>query len=81
GGFVDHPADRGRATRWGITAAVARAEGYDGPIAALPRGVAAVIYRRLYWEAAGLPALAIRAPRLAAELFDTGVNMGVATAA
>jgi lysozyme family protein len=27
GGYVDHPADRGGATRWGITVAVARANG------------------------------------------------------
>ena len=44
GGFVDHPADRGGATNWGITQAVARAEGYAGAMRGLPRGTAAAIY-------------------------------------
>ena len=80
GGFVDHPADRGGATRWGITEAVARAAGYAGAMAAMPRGVAAGIYRRSYWERPGYAGVAERAPKLAAELFDTGVNMGPAVA-
>ena len=41
GGYVHHPADRGGATCWGITEAVARAEGYPGQMRALPREVAA----------------------------------------
>ena len=53
GGFSDHPADRGGATRWGITERVARANGYAGDMRALPRATAAGIYRRLYWEAPG----------------------------
>jgi len=81
GGHVDHPADRGGATCWGITEAVARAEGYRGPMRALPRSVASAIYRRLYWQRPGLDAVARRAPLLAAELFDTGVNMGPGVAA
>ncbi|MFV0625018.1 glycoside hydrolase family 108 protein [Sphingomonas sp. ac-8] len=81
GGFVDHPADRGGATRWGLTEAVARANGYDGPMASLPRSVAADIYRRLYWTRPRFDAVATRAPALAAELFDTGINMGPAVAA
>ena len=80
GGYVDHPADRGGATRWGITVAVARANGYHGAIRDLPRAVAASIYETVYWRAPGLDRIAARAPRLAAELFDSGVNMGTGTA-
>lgn len=81
GGFVNHPADRGGPTRWGVTEAVARAHGYDGPMRSLPRSVAADLYRRLYWQRPGFQAVAARAPELAAELFDTGINMGPAVAA
>ena len=76
GGFVDHPADRGGATRWGITEAVARAHGYRGEMKALPRDEAVAIYRRLYWDRPGFARVAPVAPDIAAELFDTGVNMG-----
>ena len=76
GGFSDHPADRGGATRWGITEAVARREGYAGSMRSLSRATAAAIYRRLYWTGPRIDDVAIRAPTLAAELFDTGVNMG-----
>lgn len=76
GGFVDHPADRGGPTRWGLTEAVARRNGYDGPMRALPRSVAADLYRRLYWERPRFADVAARAPNPAAELFDTGINMG-----
>ena len=41
---------------------------------------AAAIYRRLYWLRPRLDEIASRSPRLAAELFDTGVNMGPAVA-
>jgi lysozyme family protein len=81
GGFVDHPADRGGPTNWGITEAVARAHGYDGPMRRMPRTLAAGIYRRVYWFAPGFDRIAARAPALAAELFDTGANMGPAVAA
>jgi lysozyme family protein len=80
GGYVDHPADRGGATRWGITTAVARANGYQGAIRDLPASVAAAIYERAYWQVPGFDRIATRAPAVAAELFDTGVNMGTATA-
>ena len=81
GGYVANPADRGRATRFGITEAVARAHGYAGPMAELQRDEAAAIYLRLYWLRPGFDAIAARAPRVAAELFDTGANMGPAVAA
>ena len=80
GGYVDHPADRGGATNWGITTAVARADGWHGPMRDLPRARAAAIYERIYWRAPGFDRIATRAPALAAELFDTGVNMGTAVA-
>ena len=81
GGYVNHAADKGGPTRFGITEAVARAHGYKGAMAALPRDEAAAIYRRLYWLRPGFDRVALLAPRLAAELFDTGVNMGPEIAA
>lgn len=81
GGFSDHPADRGGPTRWGITQAVARGQGYTGDMRQLPRDTAAAIYRRLYWLRPGFEGVAARAPLIAAELFDTGINMGPAVAA
>ena len=81
GGYSNHPADRGGATRWGITERVARANGYIGDMRAFPRDRAVALYRRLYWERPAFAQVADRAPQTAAELFDTGVNMGAATAA
>lgn len=80
GGYSDHPADRGGPTRWGITQAVARAHGFAGDMRVFPRAEAAAIYRRIYWHKPNLHAVANFAPTLAAELFDTGVNMGPAVA-
>jgi lysozyme family protein len=80
GGYVNHSADEGGPTCFGITEAVARAHGYAGPMRRLPRGDAAAIYRRLYWLRPHFDDIAKRSARLAAELFDTGVNMGPAVA-
>ena len=81
GGFSDHPADRGGPTMFGITEAVARAHGFGCAMRDLPRDEAAAIYRRLYWLRPKFDQVAERAPRIAAELFDTGANMGPAVAA
>jgi len=81
GDYANHPADRGGPTRFGITEAVARAHGYAGPMTALPRDEAVAIYRRMYWLRPRFDQVAERCPRLAAELFDTGANMGPAVAA
>ncbi len=80
GGYSKHPADRGGATRWGITEAVARANGYAGDMRHFAREAAAAIYRRIYWQRPRIDDVAQRAPSIAAELFDTGVNMGPAVA-
>lgn len=76
GAYVDHPADRGGPTNWGITERVARANGWAKDMRDLPRAVAARIYRRLYWEEPNFDAVADISVLIAAELFDTGVNMG-----
>ena len=81
GGYVNHPADKGGPTRFGITEAVARAHGYAGAMKELPREEAAAIYRRLYWLRPRFDQVAERCPRVGAELFDTGANMGPAVAA
>jgi lysozyme family protein len=76
GGYSNHPADKGGATRWGVTEAVARAHGYRGEMRFYPREEAVAVYHRLYWLRPGFDRVAEQAPKLAAELFDTGVNMG-----
>ncbi len=76
GGYVACTADQGGPTRYGITQATARAHGYAGAMAKLPRMTAVAIYDTDYWAKPNLPAIATLAPKVAAELFDTGVNMG-----
>ncbi len=80
GGFVDHPHDRGGATNFGITERVARAAGWAGTMRDLPRDFAIAVYRHRYWSLPRFDAVAAIAPAVAAELFDTGVNMGPAIA-
>jgi lysozyme family protein len=80
GGYCDHPADRGGPTNFGITQAVARSEGFAGAMRDLPRALAKEIYRRRYWTAPRFDRVDEIAPAIAAELFDTGVNMGPAVA-
>lgn len=76
GGYVDHPSDKGGPTKFGITEAVARRYGYKGAMQHLPEDTARAIYRKQYWEEPRFFEVAAVAQRLAAELFDTGVNMG-----
>lgn len=80
GGYADDPSDRGGKTQWGITEAVARADGYVGDMRALPKARALGIYRELYWDRIGLDWIAAVDPAVALEVFDTGVNMGVGVA-
>ncbi|MFC6197795.1 glycoside hydrolase family 108 protein [Ponticaulis profundi] len=80
GGYVDHPADPGGATNYGITERVARRHGYRGHMRDLPRAVAKHIYAVDYWDGPGFAAVAEHSEAIAEELFDTGVNMGVGVA-
>lgn len=81
GGYVNHPADRGGPTNWGITEQVARAYGFMLDMRLMTREQAKAIYRERYWKRPGFERVSDRYPKLAAELFDTGVNMGPKAAA
>ncbi len=80
GGYVNHPADRGGPTNWGVTETVARRQGYTGDMRSMPKAEAAAIYKRLYWFKPKFDEVSAVAPSLAAEMFDTGINMGTGTA-
>lgn len=80
GGFVDHPNDPGGATKYGITEKVARAAGYKGDMRDLPVTTAYDIYYKDYVVKPGYHRLAEIDPAVAAEVVDTGVNMGPGTA-
>lgn len=80
-GYVDHPDDRGGPTNHGITQAVARANGYDGLMRDMPVSLAREIYRKRYIVAPAFDKVAVVNADVAAELIDTGVNMGPLRAA
>lgn len=78
GGYSFHPSDPGGETMWGVTARVARANGYTGDMRSLPIETAKAIYRRLYWDA-------VKAEQLPEpvrfDVFDAAVNSGAGQAA
>src|SRR5688500_17171483 len=83
GGYVNHSADRGGATNWGITEeTLSRWRGQDADedaVRTLTKEEAKKIYRKEYWDPMSLNWVD---HQLCAELlFDQGVNCGVKTAA
>lgn len=80
-GYVNHPADRGGPTNWGITEVVARAFGYHGRMQDMPRSVARQIYTERYWLQPRFDLVNEHSAPVAEELLDTGVNMGTGVAA
>ena len=78
GGYVNDPNDKGGETNHGITVAVARANGYKGPMRDMTQAQAREIYRGRYVIAPGFGLINNVSPTIAAELVDTGVNMGPA---
>jgi len=80
GGYVNNPADRGGATKYGITEAVARNNGYKGSMKDLPLETAKFIYKKQYWISPRFDQVNIINTAVAEELLDTGVNCGVAFA-
>lgn len=79
GRYSNNPADRGGATIWGITEAVARAFGYKGQMQTMPRETAVAIYMQRYWIQPGFDRVDAISPALAEKLFDIGVLSGTAT--
>lgn len=77
-GYVNNPNDRGGPTKWGVTQAVARAEGYTGDMRDLPRETAKQILLNRYWVRPGFDAVNQLSPAIAWELFDAGVLSGPA---
>lgn len=71
GGYVNHPADPGGETNWGISK-----RSYPAvDIARLTREQAKTIYRRDFWDVVGECHPAIRY-----QVFDFAVNSGISTA-
>ncbi len=81
GGYVDHPNDPGGATKFGITQAVARANGYIGHMRDLPRSTAFQIYYTRYVVGPNFDDVAAIDEKVGEELIDTGVNAGQKRAA
>lgn len=77
GGYVNDPSDSGGETNFGITVAVARANGYQGDMADMSQKCAEAIYGRRYWDAVRGDDLAALSDSVAGEVVDTAVNMGV----
>lgn len=73
GGFVDHKADPGGATNWGVTERVARANGYTGSMRDFPQVAAKHIYRKSYWDSVRADELP---PAIRYAVFDAAVNSG-----
>lgn len=85
GGYVNDPLDRGGATNYGVTEAVARQNGYEGHMRNFPKNCygkvtvcAEKIYVEKYVEAPGYTPLLSIEPAVAQELVDSAVNMGPA---
>ena len=73
GGFSNHPDDPGGATMYGVTEAVARAEGYTGSMKDLSLDFAKSVYRKRYWDACRCDQMP---DQLRYPLFDAAVNSG-----
>jgi len=81
GGYSNDPDDSGGETKFGITAQVARAYGYTGPMTDLPRAVAFDIYDQKFWQFLHLDDIATLSEKVAEEIADTAINMGPGVAA
>lgn len=79
GGYSNHPSDAGGETNFGITIAVARANGYTGAMKDMPVSFAKKVYKNKYWDTLKLDS--VKNQEVAEILFDVAVNAGVGRAA
>lgn len=77
GGYVEHPHDPGGETNFGITARVARLNGYEGDMKFIPMSLVKEIYKLDYWDKCKCDDLP---ETLRYAVFDAGVNSGVTQA-
>ncbi|WP_404478331.1 glycoside hydrolase family 108 protein [Novosphingobium sp. BL-52-GroH] len=77
GAYSNHTSDPGGETIWGIIKTTAVANGWTGPMKAIPRDIAVRIYYTEYAVKPGFAAIAETPAVIGAELFDSGVNCGV----
>lgn len=75
GGYSFNAADPGGETNWGITARVARANGYGGSMRFMPRDTAKVIAKQAYWDAVQADKIP---DALRFDVFDGAYNSGTA---
>jgi lysozyme family protein len=73
GGYSNNPADPGGETMWGVTARVAREQGYQGAMKDLPLETAKSIARKLYWDPYQCDQFDAR---VAFQVFDAAYNGG-----
>ncbi len=81
GGYSNNPADPGGETNHGVTVAVARKHGYDGPMRELPKETAQQIYIGSYVEGPGFHRIVAISPAVGEKLVDAGVNAGTGRSA
>ncbi|HMA60159.1 MAG TPA: glycosyl hydrolase 108 family protein [Halanaerobiales bacterium] len=74
GGYSNHRYDLGGETKFGITEATARRNGYEGSMYDLSLQTAKGIYYQEYWLEPGFNK--IKEYTIACELFEQGVNLG-----
>lgn len=84
GGYSNHAADRGGATRYGVTQQVAREDGYKGDMRVFPQSCyegekntcADKIYYESYIVKPGFVPILQADAQIGDEMVDTGINMG-----
>lgn len=77
GGYVNHPADPGGETNFGITKNTANQYGYTGSMRLIPADVVEKIYKGQFWNTLDCGNYHYA---FGFQLFDAGVNHGIANA-